>query len=539
MIQAMKSYEHFGRLLAEQAPTVFGLMGDANMQYLSAYVEANGRFISVTHEGAAVSMADGYSRASGRVGVASVTHGPALTNTLTALTEAARYRSGMVLLTGSTSPGRNVFQDFDIESAVYTTGAGFERIEDSESLQRDLGRAIRRAAAERRPIVLDYPFPLLGETTSAMPPSSPQADLYPGVSKPSPVALEAAAEAVMSMKRPVVLAGLGAMSDSAREAASLLAHRIGAPLVTTLLARGLFQSDTNDLGLMGGLTLGPAIDVLRQADGFIVLGAGLNRFTAGDRHDFTTGRTIVQCDNDPDAFGKSIHADVAVVGDAALTAAALTERLPQDIARQESVMAQCSRAQSFDPKDHYTQDWSGYGLSIREASFALQEVLPLDKYVVSDLGRFLATSWRHIYGSATGTFTHTGTFGSIGLGLSTSLGVAEAQDRPVVALVGDGGLMMSIGELSTAARHNIPVLVVVFNDGAYGAEYSKLDKYGLDPNASLMAWPDLAGLATQMGLTAFTATSVEEIKALPLGSALTGPTLVDVRVDPRIEHFEW
>ncbi|WP_188806433.1 thiamine pyrophosphate-binding protein [Citricoccus zhacaiensis] len=541
----MNTSQYLGRFLAEWTPTLFGLMGDANMRYLSEYMDRGGRFVTVAHEAAAVSMADGRARVTGAVGTASVTHGPGFTNTLTALTEAARYRSPIVVFTGSTRPGRTVFQQFDLRAAADAAGAGFESLCAAATLPEDLIRAYRRARTERRPIVVDFPALLDGEplpehvTTASMPVpdhSTTPAQVPP---VPAPELIDAAVRAITAIERPVILAGRGALSPGAQDAIGRLGCLLGAPLATTLLARGLFAGHPLDIGLMGGLSFGPTVDLLREADGFIVFGAGLNAFTAGDRTNLLAGRTVIQIDSDPAAFEDSGQVDVAVLGDAGAAAEALARRLPDSPDRVQESRQRAAAVHGFNPRDHYRTDWTGYGLSVRDAALALQEVLPADKFVVSDLGRFIATSWRHISGTAPGTFTHTGTFGSIGLGLSTALGAATASERPVIALVGDGGLMMSIGELGTAARAGLPVFLIVFNDGAYGAEYSKLAGYGLDPDRSLMDWPDLATLARGFGWEARTVSSVEEIRALDLTQPVEVPTLLDVRVDPQVDHFEW
>ena len=152
----MKIYQAFAAALAEHGvETIFGLMGDANMLYLTDYQVNGGRFVPVVHEGSSVGMADAYSRMTGKVGVASVTHGPALTNTLTSLVEGVRSRSQVLVITGDTPLESTHFQHVDIAAVAAVAGAGYEKIYKSKSLVRDLNRALQRAVGERRPIVLD------------------------------------------------------------------------------------------------------------------------------------------------------------------------------------------------------------------------------------------------------------------------------------------------------------------------------------------------------------------------------------------------
>lgn len=533
------AYEVIGDYLSQRVPTVFGLMGDANMRYLARYIDGPGRFVTSVHESGAVSMADGYARASGDLGVASVTHGPAVTNTVTALTEAAQFGTPLVVLTGSTRPGKNVFQNIDLAAVIAPTGAMYQRIESVEALMSGLDEAFETAQREQLPVVCDIPIWVESDTLDHNAVRSPAQPITRPVPSPAGNDVAHIGRVIDELTHPVIVVGRGALAAETRSEIGLLAEHLGAPIVTTLLAREAFADHTHGAGIMGGLSFGPVIDTLCDADGFIVFGAGLNTFTAGDRMDLIGDRTVIQIDTDPAAFHNSVRTDHPVVGDAGAVAAVLRDVIAPCPDRNAAVVATCQRIRVFDPRQHYAHTWEGYGLSIREAALELQQRLPGDIYVASDLGRFIATSWRHIYGSAPGAFTHTGTFGSIGLGLSTALGAALGTSRSVVALLGDGGLMMHAGELSTAAREKIAVTGIVFNDGAYGAEYSKLAGYGLDPEKSLMQWPDLAGLARQLGWHAQTVTSVDEIRALEIKDHPQEPLLIDVRVDPRIEHFEW
>lgn len=176
---------------------------------------------------------------------------------------------------------------------------------------------------------------------------------------------------------------------------------------------------------------------------------------------------------------------------------------------------------------------------MRVAADVLDRTLPPDRIVVTDSGRFSRAPWRHLRVSDPRDFVYTTSFGSIGLGISTAIGAAVGRpDRVTVGVVGDGGGMMGLIELSTAVRSAIPVLIVVMNDCSYGSEYSKLSAFGLDPHHSLVDWPDLGEVARALGARGRTARSCDDVEsAVREHLANPVPTLIDVRCDPTIDLY--
>src|SRR6266568_22545 len=298
-------------LQARGINTVFGLMGEANVQYLVDFIKVEGQqFISCPHEGIAVSMADGYHRLSGKIGVASVTHGPALTNTLTAFTEAVRSRSEVLLITGSTpSEGRHL-QAIDIAAIVAPTGAGYERVASSSDVASGADRALRQIALERRPVVLDLPSDLLDrEAANEVRPFKLPST---ATSSPDQNALDEALGMVVGARRPLVLAGRGAVVSAARDALIELADLIGAPLATTLLAKDFFRGHKRYVGICGTLSSSVGGSAIAGADCVVAFGASLNQFTAGA---LAASATIIHCDTDPSAIGAATPVNVGLVGD--------------------------------------------------------------------------------------------------------------------------------------------------------------------------------------------------------------------------------
>lgn len=533
----MKVYQEVASGLLERGvDTVFGLMGDANMLYLCAYADGGGRFVPVVHEGSAVGMADSWSRITGRVGVASVTHGPAVSNTLTSLTEAVRSRSRVLLLSGDTPAEPTHFQRLDLAAVATTAGAGYEKVHRPATLTRDLDRALRRVVAEDRPVLLDLPIGLVRKDAGPQPAAArplPRPAAIPPMDR-----LDGALGLIAGARRPIVLAGRGAVLAGARAELVALADRIAAPLATTALAKDWFRGHPSDLGIFGSLSHSAATAAIAEADCVIAFGASLNSVTSLNG-ELLAGKKIVQVDCDPGAFGWFTQVDEAVPADARAVAAAMGEALGEighSPARRwlEKVQGTLRAHRSTDDfRDRSTTDT----VDVRTATIRLDGILPRERVVVSDIGRFAVGVWPHLQVAHPRDFISMGAFGSIGLGLAGAIGAAVARPHDLtIAVVGDGGFMMNMAEFTTAVREKLPLLVIVFNDGAYGAEHHKLLHFGVDPDHSLTTWPELVPLAVAMGADGITVRKLSDLDALKdVVERADGPFLLDIKLDPRVD----
>jgi len=263
----MLGHEAAARVLADHGvDTVFGLVGDGNIYLVKSLIERCGvRYVAAAHEASATSMADGYARVTGRLGVASVTHGPGLTNTLTALTEAGRNETSMLLVCGDTPTSIAAHpQDIDQKAIVLPTGAGFEHVRSSATLVRDISAAIRRAHVERRPIVVNIPVEFGAQETGDG--GGPVTPFRQQAIAPDPAVLDDAVGLVASSNRPLILAGRGAASPRSRTLLLRLSDALRAPLATTLLAKDLFAGEARNVGIFGSLSSDATLDVITRAD---------------------------------------------------------------------------------------------------------------------------------------------------------------------------------------------------------------------------------------------------------------------------------
>lgn len=532
MTEETKVYQCIAKATAAHGvDTMFGLMGDANLFMVDSFVRENGgTFVPAAYEGGSVLMALAYAHTAGKVGVATVTHGPALTNCVTALVEGVRGHVPLVLLAGDT-PADNPrhLQSIDQRELVKTTGAGFEQIRTPDTVSMDVARAFYRAQVERRPIVLNMPADFMWE------PASYEQRVLDVFTDPGGVSegdiLDKAIGMIASARRPLILAGAGAVK--ARDQLIKLADRLEAPLATTLKAKGLFSDHPYNIDIFGTLSTPAAYDLIGQSDCIVCFGASLHDFTT-DRGKLMTNKRIVQIDTEPTAIGGGLHPDAALIADAGQTAETILYWLDEAEIPGSGVTTDLDIAKlTAHPveKDKTAEGCINYVRTLER----LEEALPKDRILVTDGGRFMTEVWCRISVPDPQSFVATVNFGSIGLGLQEAIGGGiGAPGRPTVLFSGDGGFMMGgINEFNTAVRMGLDLIVIIANDSAYGAEHIQFLDRKMDPSLSEFQWPSFADVATSLGGTGMQVRSnVELDQALAALETRKGPMLIELVLDP-------
>ncbi len=535
----MTGHDAIAKALADQGiDTMFGVLGDGNLFIAEAMMRNHGlNYISATHEANGVLMAEGWARAVGRLGVATCTHGPGLTNTMTALVEGVKNRTPMLVVTGDTPVAdRNHLQNLDQHALVAATGAGFEPIRTSATIAGDVHNAIRRAYAERRPIVLNVPLNIEWESDVVL---APVADVEPPAMalEPDPAALDVAVGILASATRPIILAGRGAVRSGAHDALVSLAEALGAPLATSLLGTGYFADDPCNLGIYGTLSHPVAQEAIAGADCVITFGASLNYFTT-DRGTLLRGKRVIQCDLDPARIGSTVPIDAGVVGDATRIAETITGWLAEaDHKPSNFRSAELATAiAEYDP-DTAFDDRSVVGaIDPRTFTRKLDKILPADRTLVVDAGRFMLNALTLSVPEPEALITSHG-FGAIGLGMGNAIGAAIGRpSRPTVLAIGDGGFMMGgLTEFHTAVEHNLDLIVVLYNDGSYGAEHIQLYRKQMDTKASLHQWPDLPAVMTSLGAKSLVVEKTSDLDAVAdaIANRRPGqPLFIEAKLDP-------
>ena len=301
---------------------VFGLMGDGNMRIISHATEALGlAYYGARHENGAVAMADGYSRVTDAVGVCTVTQGPGVTNALTALSEAVKAGSRVLLIAGATSTkaqGHN--QKIDQDALFAATGAIVQPVRRVD----DLVTAWNRANLELRPVAISIPTDLQNE------PCELPAQLLPQPRErelPKQTDLEAVSELIARSERPLIIAGRGAVRSGARRSLEALGEHIGALCATSVQAKGFFAGSPFDAGISGGFSSEISKRLIRQADIVLAFGTSLPTWATKNREMFAATAPIVQIDTRPAALGAKTPVDYGVFADAASMAEALLPRV--------------------------------------------------------------------------------------------------------------------------------------------------------------------------------------------------------------------
>src|SRR4051794_12246502 len=529
-METLTAAEAVGRTLAQLGVRdAFGVLGSGNFLATHALHAAGCAFHHARHEGGAICMADGYARVSGEVGVCSVHQGPGFTNMLTGLTEAAKSRTPLLVIAGE-APAAALRSNFRIDQAgvAATLGAIPERIHSGASAAADTARAYRRALVERRPVVLNMPLDVQAQAAPDPGVPAPAGPVH--FPAPSAGAVAAVAALIAQSQRPLILAGRGAALAGAREPLEALGDATGALLATSAMGHGLFAGSPWSLGISGGFASPAAQELIPQADLILAFGASLTRWTTRDGALIGPDAKVVQVDLDEETLGANRRVDVGVVGDAAATARALAdERRPgwRTFEREQQIAAGSWLRTPF-------ADEGGGLLDPRALSVALDGLLPEERTIAVDSGHFMGFPPMYLRVPDPQGFVFTQAFQSIGPGLASGMGAAIARpDRLTVACLGDGGALMSLPELETVARLRLPMLVVIYDDAAYGAEVPHFRPQG--PPVELVQFPDtdFAALAQAAGAQGITVRSAEDLAALELWlPERDGPLVVDAKITP-------
>jgi acetolactate synthase I/II/III large subunit len=515
-------------LAAARVERVFGLLGNGNVDLVADLTARHGtHYVAARHEAGAVAMADGQARATGEVAVCTTTQGPGLTNATTALITAARSRSRVLLVVGDPA-GSNARTNQRLDHGRFIAATDVEFID--VGTRDDWAAATRAAlaAAHLRTVVLNLPIAGMdGPAGGPVPTAGPAAP--PADPEPDPDAVREVARLLRGARRPLLLAGRGATSAAARDALIRLAEATGAALVTSLAAKGLFGGHPHHLGFVGGMGAPQANAAAAGADVVAVFGASLTPWTT-ERGTLLSQATIVHCDLSP-ASSATVRVDLPVRGDAAALAAALLAEAgdgrPVDNGWWPPA-AEPDRA-----ADHATDDG---GLHPAAVVDWFDDVLPAERTVVVDGGHFIAFALPRLRVPDPSGSMLTLDFGSIGLGLPTAIGAAMARpDRRCLLAVGDGGFLMALPELDTAVRERVPLLALVLNDDAYGAEYHHLARHGLATGISTFDSRSIADIAAAMGARTTRIASPADLAALDHRrfDHLDGPHVVEACITRR------
>lgn len=522
---------------------VFGLMSDDTAQLIAMIDSVGVRFYGARHENNAVAMAEGYAAATGRVGIVIIGRGPATTNSMNGANYANRSGSRVLMIYGQGSiaqPAPNVVgpdrKGLNTMALLQAAGIKTFLANDAVVARRTLVQAA--AAAHQGAVAYLLPANVQQARIDAVATAPGRVEPAEYVARPARQnAINAAAELLKVSRKPLFVVGQGAHVAGAREAIIRLADQVGAALVTTLKAKDMFRGHPFDCGLLGSFSNAGGRRLVEQADCVVAIGASLNQQTTSFATAIAAELPVIQIDSVRSNIGRWFHADVAVVGDAKLGTEQLLAAVP---ARQEAEKEMRSDENTrwladFDLADDFEAMNTPRTMDGRSLALELDRLLPPGRNLVWDSGNMLGTV-PYLSVSGPSHFKHTGDSASIGLGFGTALGFAAGTpDRPTVLVVGDGAFLMALGELETVAREDLPLIIVVMNDCAYGAELHFLQERGMP--AALSQFPDIdyAPVAEAFGFEAATVRTLDELRALEAMLAdPDGPILLDCKINSSV-----
>jgi thiamine pyrophosphate-dependent acetolactate synthase large subunit-like protein len=502
-------------LLHGQPLPVFGLAGSSNLRFLAQHRANGGQVIQAQHEAAAVAMATGWAEATGRVGVASVHQGPGFTNTITALIDAHRGWLPLVLVTGHTN---DPMHHQGVDTIGLCDRLGIAAVSPPTGNSEELVNLLHESASARCPIVVLPPDP-----TSARPQF---------VVPAKPAVLDAIPDVILRRlnggERIAIVAGRGAVRTNALPALAQLAEYLDALLLTTLPAHGAFAGNPRYAGSMGGFASAGTTSALQSCDLVLTFGAGLDRWSTAGGRMFSDEACVLRVDPISTTQDERVIALPMDAGTAARQLRGLlTPRTATTWAPQAAALGRRTR----------TLGEPTPGLDPRLLLAELDRLLPAHRRLVLDSGHFIALAAMYLTTLDGPHLLFGQDFQSVGLGLAKAIGAASAtDDRLTVAIIGDGGAAMSLLEIATAVDLQLPLLVVIINDAAYGAEVHDFQPLGVDVSVAQSTLRNWAGVAGALGATAHSVRSIADLE--PLRSWLSspqGPLVLDCQVNPAVD----
>ncbi len=490
-------------LVANGVTDMFGIMGSAFMDAMDIFAPAGIRLIPVVHEQGGAHMADGYARVSGRHGVVIGQNGPGVSNCVTAIAAAFWAHSPVVIVTpqtGSGGIGLGGFQEAN-QLPMFEEFTKYQGQVDNENRMAELtARCFDRAVSEMGPTQLNIPRDRFYGDIDVEIPTPMRVDRGPGGSK----SLDEAADLLADAQFPVLLSGGGVVMGDAMSETIALAERLKCPVANTYLHNDSFPAShpqwTGPLGYQGSKA---AMKLINKADVVLALGTRLGPFGTLPQHDmdyWPKDAKIIQVDADHTMLGLVKKISVGINGDAAQAAQALLDRLRDrtlacDANADERLAAMHAEKDAWEAeldswiheKDDFSleaiaeaEDMPGDWLHPRQVLRELEKAMPPRVMVSTDIGNINSVSNSYLRFEEPRSFFAAMSWGNCGYALPCAIGAkAAAMDRPSISYAGDGAWAMSMVEVMTAVRHNIPVTAVVFHNRQWGAEKkNQVDFYG-------------------------------------------------------------
>ena len=522
-------------LVEQGVDTVFGYPGGAILPAYDALLDHPIRHVLVRHEQGATHMADGYARASGRVGVAIATSGPGATNLVTGIATAMMDSVPLICITGQVPEallGSDAFQETDITGITLPITKHNYLVTKAKDIAPTLRAAFRLATSGRPgPVLVDITKNAQQEETEWEPRDRAD-DKVATAPKTAASSLEQATALLASAKRPVILAGHGILKSGAMAELLTLAERAQIPVAMTLLGIGCLPAQHPlNLGMMGMHGEAWVNDAIQEADLLLALGMRFDDRVTGKLTEYAQHAKKIHIDIDPSELHKNVRADVAVQGD---LKAVLGEWLPQVEAKRHDAWLTRIGDLAGGPTVRDIEELPDDGkLCAAHVIHDIWRATEGKAIIVTDVGQHQMWTAQYYKVHEPGTFITSGGLGTMGFGLPAAIGAKMARpDKEVWAIVGDGGFQMTQAELQTMVQENVKVNVAIINNGYLGMvrqwqEFFHGRRYSSTPMTS----PDYVKLADAHGLPGVRVTKRADVQdALRHARASAGAVVMDFRV---------
>ncbi len=530
-------------LEAEGVDTIFGYPGGQAIKiYDALYDSPKIRHVLARHEQAATHMADGYARATGKVGVVLVTSGPGATNTVTGIATAYMDSIPLVVITGQVTRGvigTDAFQESDIVGITMPIVKHSFLLQSTDDLTRTFREAFYIASTGRPgPVLIDVPSDLSGAEMVFHYPDSVNLPSYRPTYRGNAKQVRACAELIRSAKRPLLYAGGGVVASHACQELTELAEKMRIPVITSLMGKGAMRcSNPLNLGPVGMHGSKYANMAVMECDLLIACGARFSDRMTGKVSEFAPHAKIVHIDIDPAEIGKIVNPDVPIVGDVKTVLAAVNRRLDETGAEPVGE-AWCREVFGWRERwPFYTSDFADFPDKIAPEVLLGQLSDKLDperSIVTTEVGQHQMWALQNIHREHARTFISSGGLGTMGFGFPAAIGAKlGCPEDEVVCVAGDGSFQMNSQEMATAAANRVPVKVLIVNNRALGMvpQWQTLFYDRRYSFTELDAVPDFVKLADAYGWEAARISRPEEVSdALDAMLAADGPYLLDVQI---------
>ena len=537
-------------LRKQKADVIFGIPGGALIPVYDVLYESDMRHILMRHEQCAAHAADGYARASGRVGVCMATSGPGATNLVTGIANAYMDSSPIIAFTGQVDTysantsymiGRDAFQEADIIGITTPITKCNFLVRSAEEIPRTVKSAFYIASSGRPgPVVVDVPRNTQTESADMDFSDNIEFRGYRPNYEPHPLQVERAVRLLLNAERPIIVAGGGVILSGASAELLALAELLLAPVATTLMGKGCIpENHPLSLGMLGMHGTVASNSLVPEADVLLAVGMRFSDRTTGDVNEFCPDGKIIHVDIDSSEIGKNIRPDVPIVAGAKRTLQAIHDSLVESFKKKERSLW-LSRVQEM-KKQQEEMVKSEKGLKPPRLLTELRKILPEDAIMTTEVGQ--NQMWAALYLKAykPRTFITSGGLGTMGFGFPAAIGAKVAcPDVPVVDVAGDGSFIMTEQDLASSVIGKIPVTVMVLNNSVlgmvaqwqrlfYGRRYSGVDLGGI---------PDFVKLAEAFGAQGIRVGSLEEfVKAMKTAIKSDVTTVIDVPISSEDNVF--